>query len=203
VKAILITILFSVPLLTFAEAHAQGELSAAAVDGSYAVVATIGGGYARYITPYASGIEIDRTGATVSARLLWYPDHRLRMGVESGWTRFYSYDLKDVATSFGTTDASLSLSAIPLVAVFSMSLGGSVTLYAGAGGYFVRSHASSFGTTVDVTRFSQGWMAAISWDHRITEALRLGAELKWYGATEFGDGVVTLQLCVPITLMRW
>lgn len=89
-KAILITILLAVPLLTFAEAHAQGELSAAAADGSYAVVATLGAGFTRYIVPYDAGVDIERSGASVSARLLWHPDHRLRIGVESGWTRFAS-----------------------------------------------------------------------------------------------------------------
>ncbi|MBE0645317.1 MAG: hypothetical protein IH600_14640 [Bacteroidetes bacterium] len=167
------------------------------------LVLTVGGGYSRYMMPYEAPFTIDRNGAVLSARLLWHPDHRLRLGVESGWTRFYTYKRTDVETSFGTTDASLSLSAVPLLAVFSMQIHGAVTLFAGSGGYFVRSHAVSFGTTVDVTRFSQGWMAAVSWDYPVWPEFRPGLELTWYGATEFGDGVVTLQLRLPITLIRW
>ncbi len=167
------------------------------------LVLTLGIGYARYVMPYDAPFAIDRNGVVASGRLLWHPDHRLRFGVESGWTRFYTYELRGVETTFGATDASLSLSAVPLLAVFSMQIHDAITLFAGAGGYFVRSHATSFGTTVDVTRFSQGWMAAISWDYPLTEGVGVGTELKWYGATEFGDGVLALQLRVPLAVSGW
>ncbi len=167
------------------------------------LVLTLAGGLARYVMPHEAPFEIDRNGAVFSARLLWHPDHRLCMGVESGWTRFYTYDRTAVETDFGVTDASLSLSAIPALAVFSMEIHRNITLYAGAGGYFVRSHATSFGTTVDVTRFSQGWMAAASWDYTLSGHLQIGMEMKWYGATEFGDGVVVAQLHVPVRLTNW
>lgn len=169
---------------------------------TFTVMATLAGGYAQYIMPYAPGLEIDRGGWAFSARLLWHPDHRLRLGVESGWTSLYSYDVRDVETSFGRTDASLSLSAIPALVVFSMQVLGPVSLSAGVGGYFVRSHARSFGETVDVSRFSQGWMGAVTVSRVLPFAPVFGLELKWYGATEFGDGVLTAQLLVQLNVLR-
>jgi hypothetical protein len=169
---------------------------------TFTVMATFAGGYAHYIMPYPPGLEIDRRGWAFSARLLWHPDHRLRLGVESGWTTLYAYDLRDVETSFGRTDASLSLSAIPALVVFSMQVLGPVSLSAGVGGYFVRSHARSFGETVDVSRFSQGWMAAITVSRVLPFAPVFGLELKWYGATEFGDGVLMGQLLIQLNLLR-
>ncbi len=171
--------------------------------GMFSIVATVAAGYTRYINPYTSQIDIDRNGAAFSGRLLWHPDHRLLIGLESGWTRFYSYDLTDVETSFGLTDASLSLSAVPMLLVFAMPLYDTFTLYGGAGGYLVHSRAESFGVIVDVDRFSQGWMAAATWDRAIASDYRLGLEVKWYGATEFGDGIVALQAQVQFTLMSW
>jgi hypothetical protein len=172
-------------------------------DTTFALELTLGGGYARYIMPYDTRFGIDRSGAAASARLSWLPDHRLRVGVETGWTRFYSYDLRDVETSFGTTDASLSLSAVPLLLVFSMPVAGSLQLHAGTGGYYVRSHATSFGSTTDVYAFSQGWMGAASYTAVVWSGYRLGMELTWYGATEFGDGVVLLQLKGSFEIIRW
>jgi hypothetical protein len=172
-------------------------------EGGFALVATIGGGLSEYVAPYDSPIGIERRGLAFTARICWHPDHRLRVGMESGWTRFYTYDLKDVETSFGRTDASLSLSAVPLLVVFSMPVLGSFTLSGGTGGYLVRSHATSFSKTVDVQRFSQGWMAAIAWGVPLSASIGVGAELKWYGASEFGDGVVAVQLQVPLVLHRW
>ncbi len=168
---------------------------------TFAVVAAFAGGYAHYIMPYTAGVEIDRRGQAYSLRLLWYPDHRLRLGLESGWTTLYSYELKDVETSFGETDASLSLSAVPLLAVFSMQIVGPISLSAGIGGYIVRSHAKSFDVTVDITRFSQGWMGAVAWSRILSFGPEIGMELKWYGATEFGDGVLTMQLQAQISIL--
>lgn len=79
----------------------------------------------------------------------------------------------------------------------------SVSLHAGMGVYLVRSHARSFDESVDVSRYSPGWKAAISWDLPLMQSLRFGSKLKWYGACEFGDGVVAVQLQIPLVLHRW
>ena len=160
-------------------------------------------GYAHYVMPHEAPFGIDRPGYGFSAALEWHPGARLRLALESGWTTFYSYELTAVDTPFGTTDASLSLSAVPLLAVFSMPIISSFTLHGGTGGYFVRSHATSFGETVDVVRFAQGWVAAASWDGALTGSVRLGATLKWYGATEFGDGSLLLQLRLVLPLLTY
>jgi hypothetical protein len=163
----------------------------------------LGAGYAHYIMPYEAPFGIDRSGGTVNLRLMLHPDHRLRVGIETGWTHFYSYALVDIETSFGVTDASLSLSAIPLLAVFSMPVTDRLQLHAGTGGYFVRSHTISFGSTADVTEFSQGWMGAVSWTWGDWGAVRLQSELKWYGATQFDDGVLILQMQGGWDLLRF
>ncbi|MDX9757601.1 MAG: hypothetical protein RBU27_00425 [Bacteroidota bacterium] len=172
-------------------------------DTTAALVLSLGGGASRYVMPHDARLDIDREGAAYMFRLCLHTSRRLRAGVESGWTLFYSYELNDVETSFGHTDAGLTLSAIPVLAVFSMPVFGSLTVHAGTGGYFVRSHATSFGETVDVVRFAQGWMAALSWDVGVFRQTRVGAELKWYGATEFDDGVVLLQLRMSFPLLTW
>lgn len=172
-------------------------------DTTAAIVLSLGGGVSRYVMPQDASLRIGRDGVAFMLRLCLHTSRRLRVGVETGWTTFYSYDLEQVETTFGRTNASLTLSAVPVLAVFSMSIYGTLTLHAGTGGYFVRSHATSFGETVDVVRFAQGWMAALSWDVGVFRRTRVGAELKWYGATEFDDGVVLLQLRTSFPLLTW
>jgi hypothetical protein len=193
----------TIPWQTSAQKYSAAPVTAVtAGPDTFTVMATFAGGYAHYVMPYRPGIDIERKGFAFSLRLLWHPDHRLRLGVESGWTTLYSYELKNVETSFGRTDASLSLNAIPVLVVFSMQVLGPVSLSAGVGGYSVRSHAISFGQTVDVSRFSQGWMGAVTVSRVLPFAPVFGMELKWYGATEFGDGVLTAQLLVHLNLLR-
>lgn len=196
-------LLFALVLLLAAHvAHAQDTVSVRS-DTTGVIGVTLGGGYSYYPMPFEAPYEINRERYGFSLRLTLYPSRRLRVSVESGWTAFYSYELRDVETSFGRTDASLSLTAIPLLVVFSMPVVGSFALHGGTGGYFVRSHARSFDQTVDVVRFSQGWMAAASWDFGLSRLVRLGVELKWYGATEFGDSALLMQLAFTFPLLTW
>lgn len=192
-------------LLLAAARPAEGQQPAAAgtPDADFAVVFEAGAGYALYLPPNETPVRIDRSGYAFSGRLMWHPDHRLRVGLESGWTTFYAYDLTDVETSFGVTDAELSLTAVPLLVVFSMPVWEGLELHAGTGGYLVHSHAVSFGHAVDVTAFSQGWMAAASYAMGNWLGVSWGTELKWYGATQFGDAVGMLQLRAGVPLLRW
>jgi hypothetical protein len=182
--------------------HAQDTVSVRS-DTSTVIGVTLGGGYSYYPMPFEAPFQIDRERYGFSLRLTLYPSRRLRMSLESGWTAFYTYELRDVETSFGRTDAALSLTAIPVLVVFSMPLLGSFAVHGGTGGYFVRSHSRSFNQTVDVVRFSQGWMAAASWDFGLSRLVRLGVEVKWYGATEFGDSALLMQLAFTFPFLTW
>src|SRR5262245_20186893 len=65
---------------------------------TYALVLYAGGGATLY--PAAPGTPahlMTRTtsiGPSAFARLMWLPDHRLRVGFESGWTTVYSYTIE-------------------------------------------------------------------------------------------------------------
>ena len=165
--------------------------------------AVIAGGYAHYIAPYGVPVSIDRAGAAMSLRLNWRPEHRLRVGLETGWTTMYSYHLTDIETSFGKTDADLRVTAVPLLVVFSMPIMRSLELYAGTGGYFLRSHAASFASTTDVTTFSQGWAAGVSWEAFSGASWGMGTRVGWYSATEMADAVVPLQLLLRLDFFHY
>lgn len=167
------------------------------------IVVTLAGGYTRSIMSFDIPAVLTQDGMAFSVRMALHPEHRLRMGLETGWFHLYSYEIFDAETSFGYTNASLSLSAIPLLAVFSMRVFDAITLHGGAGGYVMRSHTVSFGAEADVLRFRQGWMASLSWDHPVAPELAIGVEIKWYGVTEMGEGALLLQIRAPVHLHSW
>lgn len=173
------------------------------VDSSWALVLSAGGGYARYAAPHALGDEIARDGAAATVRLQWHPEHRFRVGVESGWTTMYTYQLRDVETSFGVTDVTLRLTAVPLLVVFSMPVGWDLELFAGTGWYLMHSHTTSFQSVADVSVFSQGWMLAGAWTLPLSRRCAVSVEGKWLGATEFEDAVLTLQAHAVWRLLEW
>jgi hypothetical protein len=174
--------------------------AAAPHDSTFSLVLYAGGGYGVYATsitpPPDVSPSIHRGGMSSTVRLMWHPDHLLRVGVESGWTQFFSYTIR------GASPGSLSLSAVPLLLVFSMPVGGRINVFAGAGGYFVSSHLQ-YGTTVRVNEFSQGWMLAASYVVPISTSLGIAGELKWYNASQFEDGSVTLQVQLVWSVLEW
>ncbi|MCB2205455.1 hypothetical protein KQI65_11965 [bacterium] len=194
-KRLLVIVLL---LLSYNASHAQES-----GDDDFSIVLTAGGGLAHYLHAVDIEGDVRKYGAAGHLRLMWHPDHRLRMGVETGWTFFYHYDISEVDTPFGPTSAALTLTAVPVLLVFSMPVHEAVTLYAGTGGYIVRSHATSFDNTVNVTSFSQGWMAAGSWELGKLGGIAIESELTWYGATEFDDAAVILQMQASLPILRW
>ncbi|MBI5648194.1 MAG: hypothetical protein HY962_14780 [Ignavibacteriae bacterium] len=193
--ALLAALLFCTPGVTRAQRVADEK--------PFALVLSAGGGWSRYLMPLPMNAEVTRGGPMTSLRLMWHPDHRLRVGLESGWTSFYSYTLTDVETGFGSTDARLSLSAVPMLLVFSMQVWHGVELFGGAGAYLVNSHTDSFGTVVDVDELSQGWMFAAAWSVPLSQRFFASAELSWYGATQFEDAVLALQVRLGWRVIEW
>lgn len=169
-------------------------------DSTFAVVLYGGAGLTRYVaqinTPVGIRASLHPGGTAFSFRAMWYPDHLLRIGFETGWVRFYSYTLH------GTADGNLYTSAAPLLLVFSMPVTDRLTAYVGGGGYFVSSKLD-FEGTVRETEFSQGYMLGASYHFPLNETLGLAAELKWYNASQFEDGAFCAQIMVVWRCLSW
>jgi hypothetical protein len=169
-------------------------------DSSFAVYLWGGAGLTRYVaavnTPVGIPASVHPGGASFSFRAMWYPDHLLRVGVETGWVRFYSYTLH------GTADGNLYTSAAPLLLVFSMPLTERLNAYVAGGGYFVSSKLD-FEGVVRETEFSEGYMLGASYHIPLNETLGLAAEVKWYNASEFEDGTFTAQIMIVWRCLSW
>jgi hypothetical protein len=169
-------------------------------DSSFAVVLYGGGGITRYVaeinTPAGIRATVHPGGSAFTFRAMWYPDHLLRVGIETGWVRFFSYTLH------GATDGNLYLSAAPMLLVFSMPITDRLNVYAGAGGYFVSSKLE-FEGLVTVNELSQGWMLAASYHFPLTASLGIAAEAKWYNASQFEDATITAQAMIVWRCFEW
>ncbi len=169
-------------------------------DSSYAVVLYGGAGLTRYVaainTPVGVRASLHPGGAAFTLRAMWYPDHLLRVGIETGWVRFYSYTLH------GAADGNLTTSAAPLLLVFSMPVTERLNAYVGGGGYYVSSKLD-FEGVVRETKFSQGYMLGASYHFPLNETLGLAAELKWYNASQFEDGTFCAQAMIVWRCLSW
>jgi len=198
-------------LLAGLVATAQTDLTVSK-RGPYTLVITAGGGLSYYakhlgVPPPLEQLRVSRFGMPAMLRVMWHPDHRLRIGLETGWVPMYSY--RGVAAG---ESARVNVEAIPILLVFSMplawlsgterSLARRLSISGGTGAYLVQSRLRYAGTVAE-SQTSLGWMVAGAYTQPIGRYVRVAAELKWLNATTTEDGVVTAQLQLVWRAFSW
>ncbi|TCJ12619.1 hypothetical protein EPD60_15240 [Flaviaesturariibacter flavus] len=170
--------------------------------GDHALVAYINGGagffFSRRGAPDYLKPQLRRINPVGTVRLLWHPDHLLKVGLESGYIKFYEYGLTDSAGNSGR----VSLEAVPLLLVWSMSLSKHFNIFAGSGAYFLRTNLDYMGKS-SARKFSVGWMAAASYIWPIGKNAGLGTEFKWLYAAETSNGSLCLQVQYVWKFAKW
>jgi hypothetical protein len=207
----------SIGVLVILMAHLSGSAigqtdSTASKRGPYTLVLTVGGGLSYYSTHLGvpSGldqVDVSRLGVPATFRAMWYPDHRLRVGLETGWTTMYSY-----RGSAAGERAQVSVSAVPVLLVFSMplawlsgterSLARRLSVTAGTGVFLINSRLDYAGT-VNTSRIVLGWMLAGAYTQPISRRFRLASEIKWFNATATEDAAFALQLQLIWRAFSW
>jgi hypothetical protein len=170
--------------------------------GDYALVAYVNGGVGYYLTiagvPSYLQPKITKLSPVTTLRVLWHPDHRIRVGIETGYLTFLSYTLTDSAGNKGK----LRLDATPLLAEWSMALSKRFNVFAGSGIYFLTTRLDYAGKTTS-DKVSLGWMAAVSYVQPVIKDLGIGLELKWLDAAETTDGSISMQLSLVWKFLKW
>lgn len=140
---------------------------------------------------------LDKLNPAATIRLMWYPRYRLRLGLESGFTNFYRYQVKDI-----DGEGKLSIKAIPLLVVWNMQVLPRFNIYAGFGSYFLSTNLDYRGKVLskDVVLGSN---VAVSYIQPITKRVSAAAELKLMNAFETKDVAMTLQLHFAWKVFQW
>ena len=157
------------------------------------LVLQVGGGISSYVAPInIKPIElpgsIKRMSPAATVRVMWYPNYRLRVGIETGYMNFYSYSIKN-----GNTEGKVTLSAVPLLLVWSMQIVRRVNVYAGFGTYILSTHLNYKGE-VKSKAWVLGSNIALSYTQPISKNLGIAGEAKWMNAFETKDYSLGLQV---------
>jgi hypothetical protein len=190
-------------LLCFLQAYGQEEFSSQPTKrAQYAWVASFSGGAGYFVSnkgapPYLSR-KISNLSHVTTFRLMWHPDHLLKVGIETGHLTFYTYRFRDSVNSEGV----VRLTAIPLLIEWNMAVTKRLNLFAGSGVYFLNTNLDYRGKTTS-KKLSIGWMAAGSYIHPLSANVGLGSELKWMTASETSNGIISLQLQLVWKFLNW
>ena len=171
--------------------------------GPYTLVFSAGSGLSYYSTHLGVPAALEQThvsrfGVPATLRAMWYPDHRLRVGLETGWTTMYSY-----RGLVGNETAHMYVSVVPVLLLFSMplawlsgtdrSIARRLSITAGTGIYINHSRLDYVGTVMANTN-SLGWMAAASYTYPLSRRFRVAGELKWYDAVAAENAAFTAEV---------
>lgn len=199
-----ITILF-ILLFSFSTGFGQkssGFSSQPGKHGEYALVAYISGGAGYFASnkgiPTYVQTSTSKINPVTTFRLMWFPDHLLKVGLETGYFTFYSYTLTDSVGNKGK----VSLNAIPVLLVWSMSITKHFNIFAGSGAYFLDTKLDYLSKTSS-RKFSVGWMAATSYILPLGKNTGLGLEGKWLYAAETSNGSICAQLQFVWKFLKW
>jgi len=132
-----------------------------------------------------------------TVRLMWYPRYRLRLGIESGFTNFYRYGVKDP-----DGDGKVVLQAIPALIVWNMEVIPRLNIYAGFGSYFLSTHLNYRGKVLSKAAVL-GSNLAVSYTHPVNKRIGIGAELKFMNAFETKDAALSFQLHMAWKVFQW
>ena len=148
------------------------------------------GGYTTTINPTAGILQgnVSKISPVGTFRIMWHPGYRLHLGIETGYTNFYSYHVKN-----GNVSGKVSLDAIPLLIVWSMPVVKRVSIFAGIGSYWLTTRLNYDGQVKSKT-FSLGSNIALSYTQPLSKTLGLAAEAKWMNAFETKDNLLSLQV---------
>jgi hypothetical protein len=196
-------VLFFFFLFYLLKSYGQEEFSSQPTRrAQYAWVATFSGGAGYYVSnkgvPQYLSRNISNLSHVATFRLMWHPDHLLKVGLETGHLTFYTYRFRDSVN----TEGIVKLSAIPVLFEWNMAVTKRLNLFAGSGVYFLNTNLDYRGKTTS-RKLSIGWMAAGSYIIPLSANTGLGTEVKWMNAAETSNGILSLQLQLVWKFLNW
>ena len=171
-------------------------------DFEYAVTAYINAGYSRFISELDYE-DLNKNGFSGTIRLMWEPEHLLSIGLESGYLQLYDITTQITYEDTITFNGSSELTAVPIIAVYSMELFENFKLSVGSGIFLLTSKVDALGNPVNSEQVSTGVLGSVSYYHPLSQTISLGGEIKYYLINKIEDGDLTLQLSLQYRFLTY
>lgn len=175
-------------------------------DSLYSLNLEAGAGYSYHLTDLDIP-DINLHGFNGTLRIMWQPEHLLRIGLETGYHQLYSLDQLVNLTGIGRSKAEISMFSIPVLAVFSMvvfpQMLPELELKFSSGVMFLNTRGNGFGSKASSSQITIGFSGAATYLRPLNKYFSVGGELKYYKFAKIEDGNLSLQLIFSYKFMRW
>ncbi len=139
----------------------------------------------------------------VSMRLMWKPEHKLSLGIETGFIPLYFLKTKIYDTIYGSTESKLSMSSVPIVAVFAMTIVENLRIFGGIGGFLLISDTESFDNKVSGSTWSNAYEFGLSYLYPLSKNLKLGGEVKSFYITRVENYDLIFNVSLKYSLFSY
>jgi len=156
---------------------------------------SLGTGWSHYINSLEIGKDEARINSLgVSLKFFWEPEHRLSLGLETGFYRLYRVSSK----SYSDISGQASMSAIPFLLTVRMRVVDHLYLSTGAGLALMLNKVSGIGQSVNSTIWSlSNYQFSASYLYPVSKFWGVGGEFKMLNFGKADDWVYSFQaLCV-------
>jgi hypothetical protein len=183
------------------------QLSAQIPEKYRSIKLMIGGGYGYYFNTFTNVLDQDVVNSrpVFSAKLLWQPEHRLRVGIESGY--YFMYSTTRVQTDNGSDVLTTSLNVIPMFITFSMRIIDHFELNFASGWasmiYYVSVNKSKKNMIVGHMYSMSNFSAGCGYYIPLGKRFDLGAELKYLYLGKSDDHHMSFMINMSYKIFAW
>jgi hypothetical protein len=186
------TLIFILTFFLFSAAFAADKDSTKVSLNRYSL--SIGGGWAHYINTLEIGKDAAKTNsAGITLKFFWEPEHRLSLGLETGFYRLYK--LK------GENSGQITMSALPLLLNIRMRIVDNFYLSAGAGLAIMFNKITGVDKDLSNQILSlSNYQFSGSYIYPINKHWNFGGEFKVLNFGKSADWIYTLQAVCAVKL---
>ncbi len=146
--------------------------------------------------------EIQPQNFSPSVRLLWKPNHRLNIGVQTARINIMDVQKNESKSEFGSTNFRSSMKGIPVILLFNMNLYG-IGLYGGLGATSITSTISVFDSQTKVSDWFYTYYFGLGYNFNLSKNFGIGIEADAYSFSLLQVYVGGFSLKLNYDFYRW
>ncbi len=174
------------------------QLSAGEKDSSRSLKFIFGAGYGYYFNTIKTirGEKFINVRPSFSGKLMWQPEYRVRIGIESGYYEFYSDSRIESGNNREKYTAKLNV--VPLFLSFAMKMAKHIDINFATGGALLNFRVISGSPTAGMVRGEtlslSDFAGGVTWHTKLGSRFEAGSEIKYLYLGKTGDSHLSMFL---------
>lgn len=167
----------------------------------------LGGGLGHYFNTFTNVLDEDviNNRPSFSGKLLWQPEYRLSLGIESGY--YFLYSTTRIQTDIGTEKLTSRLKVVPIFLSLSMRLVNHLNINFGTGLadmiYTLNAAKTKSEKVVGTTYSMSNYTTGFTYSYQLGKKISLGAEFKYLYLRKTDDSHVSLLINISYNILKW